>query len=165
MNAFPRNAVGDDFRVNRSVKNCAGVFHLLAQFHSVDQISVVCQRHFSLDVIDHDRLGIVAVVGSGGAVADVPYGDPAVAETLQNIGREHVVHKPGVLIGRENPVVVHHDPAGFLSPVLQGKQSVIGSAGNIGGFEGIDAEHAAFFSQVAHAPSVYQPRIRFIISL
>ena len=77
MNAFPRNAVGDNFRVNRSVKNCAGVFHLLAQFHSVDQISVVRKGEGAFQIIQNERLCILYCSGTGGRVPDMADADIA----------------------------------------------------------------------------------------
>ena len=48
-------------------------------------------------------------------------------------------------MGRENAVVVDHDAAAFLSPVLEGVEPVVNDPSHIGGRRTDDAEYAAFF--------------------
>ena len=90
------------------------------------------------------------VVAAGGAVAHVPHGDVALAQSGQPLRREHLVHQAHVPVGGEQAVVIDHDAGALLSPVLQGVEGVVGQRGHIGGFRGVDPEHTAFFVQTAH---------------
>jgi hypothetical protein len=55
----------------------------------------------------------------------VPDRHTATGQGAQFIFRKYLPDKPSVLVGNENPVVIHHDPAALLSSVLEGIQSVI----------------------------------------
>ena len=75
VNTFPRNAVGNNFRVNGGVENCTSVFHLLAQLHGVDQISVVCKGKRAFQIIQDERLCIFHGGGTSGGVSDMTDAD------------------------------------------------------------------------------------------
>ena len=110
--------VGDDLRVGGGLKNGAFRLQLLAQFVGVGEIAVVSQSHAALMVIDQNGLNIALVVAAGGAVPHMAYGNVALSQRRETLRREHVAHQSYVPIGGEHPVVVHHNAAALLSPVL-----------------------------------------------
>ena len=94
----------------------------LPQRVGVGEVSVVGQSHGSLDVVDHNGLGIAAVGLAGGAVAYMAQGGKPLPQRGQGSGGKDVSCKPQPLVGGENPVVVDHDAAALLPPVLEGQQ-------------------------------------------
>ena len=115
------------------MKNGAFKLEGRAQLKGICQIAVVGKRHSSLDMIDHNGLGVVSAVSAGGAVSDVADGNVSLTETVENFRRENVVHKTGVLIFVEKSVVVDHYSAGLLPSVLKSEKSVICVGGKIVG--------------------------------
>ena len=150
IQSFLRNDVRNDFRVTGGVENRTFQFQLVTKLVGIDQVSVVCQCNSSLDMIDHNGLCVVAVIGTGGAVADMPDGNLTASETVENIRSKNVVDKTDVLVGGKGALVIDDNAAGFLPAVLKCEQSVIGGACKVGSFRGINSEYTAFFSQITH---------------
>ena len=142
--------IGDDLRIARGVKDGALQFQFLPQFRRIHQISVVCDRHRALVVIDDDGLSVSPSGRPGRAVAHMAERHVALPQPLERIRREYVVYDPRILMRRENPVVVDDDPAGLLPAVLQGEKPVIGDVGDILRLGAVNAENAAFFVDLAH---------------
>jgi len=140
--------VGNDLGIAGGVEN--GALHLQrpAQLHGVHQIAVVGQRHAALDVVDHDGLAVFPPVSAGGAVAHMAHGHGAAGKGIQHRLCEHLIEQARVLIVRKQSVVVHHDAAALLPPVLEGVEPVIGAHGEIGALRAADAQHAAFLVQL-----------------
>ena len=143
--AFLGDDVGNDLGVGGGVENGASQLQFFPQVIGIDQVSVVAQGHGAFHVVHHDGLGVGPAGAAGGAVAHVADGHVALAQLFHFHGGEHVVHQPGVLMGGEDPVVVHHDAAAFLAPVLQGEKAVVYGGRHVALFRGQHAENAAFF--------------------
>ena len=121
-----------------------------AELEGIDKISVVGKSHSALDVIDNDRLNVFSRVAAGRAVSYVTYRDVSAAERRKTLRAEHVVHKPGVLIGMKQPVVVDNYAAALLPAVLEREQPEIHVGRKVAGGVGIYSEHSAFFSYITH---------------
>ena len=132
------------------MENRAAQLQLLPQLGGVDQVAVMAQRHGALHVVDHDGLGVHPGGGAGSAVAHMAHGHVAQAQLRHFVRGEHVVHQAVVLMGGEQAVVVHHDAAAFLAPVLQGEQPVIRRGRHVALFLRQYAEYAAFLMQLTH---------------
>ena len=77
-------------------------------------------------MVDLDGLAVAPVGGPGGAVAGVAHRHSSLGEPVQRFTGEHLPHQPKVLVGGEHPVIVDHDAAALLSPVLEGIETVVG---------------------------------------
>jgi len=64
---------------------------------------------------------------------------------------EDLVGKAVVLVVPEDSVVVYHDAAAFLSPVLQCEKPVVNRLRNILSVFAENAEDAAFLMKIAHS--------------
>ena len=76
------------------------------------------QRHTPLDMIDHNRLAIQPAVHAGRAVPHMTGRHVSLAQTPHDVGGKHIVDQPGILIGLEQAVIVHHNATAFLPAVL-----------------------------------------------
>ena len=115
----------------------------------VGEVAVVGQGHAALVVVHQDGLDVPLVVGPGGAVAHVAYGDGARAQGAEPLRRKHLVHQPHIPVRGEHAIVVHRDAGALLAPVLEGVQGVIGQGGHIRRLRRVHAEHAALLLDVA----------------
>ena len=89
------------------------------------------QSHTPFEVVDNDGLYVALMVGAGGGIAHMAYGDISLAQRFQPLGRKYFTDQSHVAAGGEHPPVVDHDAGALLSPVLQSKQAVISQAGHI----------------------------------
>jgi len=97
---------------------------------------------------DNQGLRVAAVVVAGCGVPDVPNGNFTRSQPVQNLMVKHFRHKPQILMGDNNTVVVDSNTAAFLPPVLEGVQGGIGKGGNVMGlFRVVNAENATFFME------------------
>ena len=151
MNPFLCNYVGDNLRIVGGVEDGALQLQFLTQFESVDDVSVVSQRHASLVMVDHNRLGVDSFIGTGSAVAVVSDGHISRPQVFQHVPGEDLVGKAVVLVVPEDSVVVYHDAAAFLSPVLQCEKPVVNRLRNILSVFAENAEDAAFLMKIAHS--------------
>ena len=126
---------------------------LVSEFARIHEVSVMRKRHISFDVIDNDGLRIVSAVRTCRTVAYMTDGNHALAEAVEYLRGEHVVHQSRIFIASKNPVVVYDNTAGFLTAVLERKQPVIRGVRDIGFFVRIYPENTAFFSDTAHISS------------
>ena len=108
------------------------------------------ESHAALHMVDDDRLGVVAVIASGRAVAHMADSDAAGAECVEPLRREYIVDEAHILIRGEQSVIVDDDAAGLLPAVLQRKQSVVRHARHIVIIGAENAKYAAFFVNIAH---------------
>ena len=123
--------VGDNFGVTGGVEDGPGQLQLVPEGGGVAEISVVGQGHAALLVVDLNGLAVAPVGGPGGAVAGVAHRHSSPGESVQNLFGEDLPHQPQVLVGGEHPVVVDHDAAALLSPVLESIQAVIGQPAHV----------------------------------
>ena len=143
--ALLRDRVGDHLGVRRRVEDRALQLQRAAQLGGVHDIAVVCERHAALDVVHDHGLAVRAGLRAEGAVTRVADGDAALAEVLQHLRGEHVLHQTDVLVIGDHAVVVHGDAAALLAAVLQRVETVVGQRGDVLVFRREDTEHAAFF--------------------
>ena len=141
--------VGDDLGVRGGLEDGALALQLLAQCVGVGEVAVVGQGHAALVVVHQDGLDVPLVVGPGGAVAHVAYGDGARAQGAEPLRRKHLVHQPHIPVRGEHAIIVHRDAGALLAPVLEGVQGVIGQGGHIRRLRRVHAEHAALLLDVA----------------
>ena len=146
VQSFLGDDIGNDLRIAGRGKDRALQFQFAPELFAVDDIAVMRQGHSALDMVDHDRLRVAAVIASGRAVTHMSDRHIALAEAFQDLRRKHVVDQSGVFIRLKQSVIIDNDAARFLPAVLQRKQSVISGARHIGSFRGKYAEHTAFFS-------------------
>ena len=126
MEPLLHDDIGNYLAVGGSVEDRAVLLQTGSQLIGVGQISVVCQRHPPLVVVDDDGLGIALAVGAGGGIADVPHDDVSAPQPLEALLRKNLVDQPLVPIGGKYSVIVDCDPRALLSPVLEGEQPIIG---------------------------------------
>ena len=81
-------------------------------------------------------------------------GDGALAERLELLGREDLAHKASVAQRAKQAVVVDDDTRALLSAVLEGVERVVGIGRDVRFLRRKDAEHAAFFVNVARRDDV-----------
>ena len=123
--------VGDNFGVTGGVEDGPGQLQLVPEGGGIAQVAVVGQGHAALLVVNLDGLAVASVGGSGGAVAGVPHRHGPLGKPVQDLSGEDLPHQPQVLVGGEYPVVVDHDAAALLSPVLESIQAVIGQPAHV----------------------------------
>ena len=142
--------VGDDFRVNRCLEDGACPRKLPLQLRRIDQVSVVGKRQRPLDVVEHQRLRILDGALPGCRIPDMPDTDIAF-ESLEAFCVEILVHEAHAPPAPDRSLravrVTDRNPAALLSPVLQGKKTIVDGrrhlflAGEI-----IDTEDTAFLA-------------------
>ena len=126
------DGVGDELGVGSGLEDGAPVLKGGAQLVGVDQIAVVGHGQGALDVLEGQGLGVFPAAAAGGGVAHVAHGHGA-PQPVQNFGGEHLSHQAQVLVKGQLTVLNGGDAAGLLSPVLKGKETVIGGAGAVSG--------------------------------
>ena len=82
------------------------------------------------------------------------HGDGTLAERFELLGREDLAHKASVAQRAEQAVVVDDDTRALLSAVLEGVERVVGIGRDVRLLRRKDAEHAAFFVNVARRDDV-----------
>ena len=97
----------------------AALFEQAAEHGGIAEIAVVDERHFALLVIDLHRLTVAPLTAAGRAVARVPDRGGAVRKAAEHLRREHMLHKPEILVRREHAVIVDRDACALLTAVLQ----------------------------------------------
>ena len=121
---------------------------LAAQVERVDKVSVVGDGERALYMAHRHGLAVGSVHVSGGGVAHMANGDPALSEFREYPLGEHLVHQTKSLVGLENPAVVNNDSAAFLTPVLKRIQPEISGVRHIGRRIAVNAEYAAFLVDI-----------------
>ena len=81
-------------------------------------------------------------------------GDGALAEAFELLGRKHLAHKAGIAQGAEQAVVIDDDTRALLPAMLEGVERVVGIGRDVRLLRRKDAEHAAFFVNVARRDDV-----------
>ena len=109
----------NDFRIAGHVEDCAGELELLAQFRSVGQRAVMRHCHQPFDVVDDDRLRVLAGIDAGGAIANVGDCEIALTERAEVFGGEYVVDQPRVLMAAHDALLIDCDARAFLTAMLQ----------------------------------------------
>ncbi|MPM99422.1 hypothetical protein SDC9_146613 [bioreactor metagenome] len=156
---FLHDDIGDDLRVGGGLKNGTLGLQLLPQLVGIGEVAVVGQGHAALVVIYQNGLDISFVIAAGGAVAYVAHGDVALPQRLKMLRREHVAHQSHVPIGGEHAVVVHHDAAALLPPMLQSVQRIIAQGGHVLRLFAKYPENAAFLMEMAgRDPNTFSSR-------
>ena len=136
------------------MENGAPRLQRTAQVVGVADVSVVRQRQPPLAVVDLNGLTVGAVGAACRAVADVPHAQPPGGQAAQDILAENLIDKSQVLVGDEHAVVIDHNAAAFLPPVLERIQPVVNQSCNVGLPGGVHAEHAALLVQGVGGASV-----------
>ena len=72
----------------------------------------------ALQVIDLDRLTVAHGHTAGSAVAHMTHGDLSLWEAFQLPVGENFVDKANAMVGGEKSIVIDHNAAAFLTPVL-----------------------------------------------
>ena len=127
-----------------------GELQLLPQGKGIDQISVVDQGQGPFTVVYHNGLGIIPVCGAGGPISHMTHRHMPLPQPGQHFWGKHLFYQAQVFMRRNDAVVAHSNAAALLPPMLQGKEAVIAGSGNLLIFLSIDAEDAAFLSQLSH---------------
>ena len=86
------------------------------------------------------------------------HGDGAGPQLRQALPGKHLVHQSHIPVGGKHAIVIDNNSGALLSPVLQGVQRVIGIGRHIGGLRRSNAEHAAFFMDMALPAPALSPR-------
>ena len=73
-------------------------------------------------------------------------------------GRRYSGQRNHIPVGGKHAIVIDNNSGALLSPVLQGVQRVIGIGRHIGGLRRSNAEHAAFFMDMALPAPALSPR-------
>ena len=120
------------------MKDRAGEFQLRPQLIGIADISVMGQSHLALLVIHLHGLAVVPVVCAGGAVTHMPHSHGSGRKMRQFFFRKDLAHLTQILMGMEDPILVHYDAAALLPAVLQGIQAVVHITGQIIILRGID---------------------------
>ncbi len=129
---FLGDGVGDELGVGGGLEDGAPVLKGGAQLVGVDQVAVVGYGQGALDVLEGQGLGVLPAAAAGGGVAHVAHGHGA-PQLVQNFRGEHLSHKAQVLVKGHLTVLNGGDAAGLLSPVLEGKETIIDGAGAVTG--------------------------------
>ena len=137
--------IGNRLRVAGGVEDGAGQLQLIPEGGGVAEIAVMGNGHVAFLVIDLDGLAVLPVGGPGGAVTGVPHRHGPPGKPVQGVLAEHIPHQTQVLIGGENAVVIDHNAAALLAPVLEGVKPVVGQPPHVGGLWSENAEYAALF--------------------
>ena len=116
------------------------------------------QRHAALEMVHQNWLDVPLVVAAGGAVAHMAHGDGAGPQLRQALPGKHLVHQAHIPVGGKHAIVIDNNSGALLSPVLQGVQRIIGIGRHIGGLRRSNAEHAAFFMDMALPAPALSPR-------
>lgn len=93
-------------------------FQAFSQLMSVDQISVMYQRHRSLDVPDHQRLRVDPAGISGGRITDMTHRDLSFPKLLEIFLVKDIGNQTHILMTLNHTVTIHRDTAALLSSVL-----------------------------------------------
>ena len=123
----------------------AAQLQLRPQSQGIAEVAVVGQGHFALHVVDDNGLGVGPVGAAGGAVAHMADGNGALGKFVQLLPVKHVGQQAKILVDCEEPIVIDHNAAALLTPVLQSKQPIVGQAPKVLALRDVDAENAAFF--------------------
>ena len=108
------------------------------------------EGHAALDVPDDQRLGVLAALAAGGAVAAVADGHAAAGQLAEDVLGEHLAQEPRVHVAGDDPVVVDGDAAALLAAVLQRIERVMRYIDDVGAVVAhVDAEYAALLVQLA----------------
>ena len=113
------------------MEDSTGQLQLLPQRQGIAEVAVVSHCQLALQVIDLNGLAVAQVVAPGGAVADMTHRQLTLGEFLQGLLSKDFPHQTQPLVGGEDPVVVHHNAAALLPPVLQGEEAVVDQSGHI----------------------------------
>ena len=127
------------------MKDSPGKFQYIPQFQRIDQISVVGQGQIPLLMTDHHRLDIFPYTAARGGVAHMAYGHGASGQGRKDPVRKNFCQKSQIFFGRKDTVVIGHDAAALLPPVLQSIEAPADLPG-YGRIPGTDhSEDPAFF--------------------
>ena len=141
------------------MENRAIQLQTVPQLHGIAQVAVVSQCHFSLLMIDLNGLAVAAAGAAGSSISHMAHGHGTGGQPGQGVGVEYFADKPKILPGEKHSIVIHHNPAAFLTPVLQSVQAVIDQIGNVVGLGSENTENAAFFMQTHGIPPFRQSNV------
>jgi hypothetical protein len=96
-------------------------------------------------VIHFNRLAIIAVCAAGGAIPGMPDSHGSLWERMKDITAEYFPDEANIFMGGEHPIIVDHDAAAFLTPVLKGIKPEVDQTGNVLRLFCHNAEYATFF--------------------
>ena len=99
------------------MENSAPVLVVAAQVLHIDKIAVMGHGKRALDVGEGQGLGVLTLGAAGGGVAHMAHRHSA-AQTVQDVGGEHVPHQPHILMAAQLQAVHSGNAAGLLPPVL-----------------------------------------------
>ena len=142
---LPGDNVGNGLRVAGGVENRPRQFQFAAELGGVAEITVVGEGHAPFLMVDLNGLAVAPVGGPGGAIAGVAHRHGPLRKPLQNIPAKHLAHQPKILVGRKDTIVVDHNAAALLPPVLECVEAIVDHPSHIGRLRLDDTEHAAFF--------------------
>lgn len=131
------------------MKDCAVQLMRTAQFVCIYKISVMAQRHVSIDMAHYYRLNVADVSAAGGGIAHMAYGDRTLAQLRNGFLGKHIVHKALAPVLAENPVVRYGYATALLTAMLQSVQAETGCFRYRSGFARIYAEYAAFLMNIS----------------
>ena len=103
------------------MKDVPLVFKLGAEGVRIGDVSVMGKRHIPFEMIYDDGLGVLSTAAARSAVSDMTDRRLSHTERIEAFRREHVVHKPRILVGGKHAVAVYDDPARFLPTMLKGE--------------------------------------------
>ena len=130
----------------------------------VHQITIVGHREGALNVFQRQRLGVLPADAAGGGVAHMAHRHGP-SQLVQHPLVKHIPHQTQVLMIGELSVIHRGNPTGFLPPVLQGVESIIGGPGAVpGGI--VDAKYSTFFvNGHRHTPFLYGIMVSYHIKI
>ena len=83
--------IGENLRIGCGMENRTCLLQRIPQFHGIGKISIMCQCHAPLVVVDDDGLHIALVIGTCGGIADMADYNVAPAQRLKLVRCKHLV--------------------------------------------------------------------------
>ena len=101
-------------------------------------------------------LDVPLVVGPGGAVAHVAYGDGARCQEPEPLAGNTSFTSPHIPVRGEHAIIVHRDAGALLAPVLEGVQPIIGALGATSR-RIVDSKYSTFLMDCHFSSVPYHP--------
>src|SRR5210317_529766 len=123
--------MNQDFRIGCRRKDRTGMFEIITDFLSVDQVAVMRNGDTATRIIDHDRLDILEVAAAGRRVTDMTNRVAPRQAIEDRIALEDIGNEPHIAIGVKVLTISRNNATALLTAVLQSIKTQIGQ---IGGF-------------------------------
>jgi len=120
----------DNFAIDRCLENRAFGLKLIAKFRGVGQVAIMGNRNLAAGAIHRERLSIADVGGPRRGITSMAHGNFA-DHVVEDIALENLRDQAHALVGVELPAVGRDYAGAFLSPVLEGIETVVRQFGGV----------------------------------